>query len=95
MIYCNIQNILYSKYCITHGPIAYYRNKKASILHTPSVNLQFIKGGMKNVPVFKATVSADLIDGDIKIAVVPDDAEFPEGADFFWNWCVTFISTEF
>ena len=46
------------------------------------VNLQFIKGDMKNVPVFIATVSADLIDGDIKIAVVPDNAEFPEGANF-------------
>ena len=43
------------------------------------VNLQFVKGGMKNVI---ATVSADLIDGDIKVAGVPDDAEFPEGADF-------------
>ena len=34
------------------------------------------------MPVFIATVSADLVDGDIKVAVVPDDAEFPEDADF-------------
>ena len=46
------------------------------------VNLQFVKSDMKNVPVFIATVSDDLIDGNTKISVVPDDTEFPDGVDF-------------
>ena len=58
------------------------------------VNLQFVKGGMKNVPVFIATVSADLIDGDFKIAVVPEDAEFPEGADFLLGTDVLPLSVQ-
>ena len=37
LIYCNIQHTLCSKHCITHGPIAYYRNKKTLISQTPSV----------------------------------------------------------
>ena len=58
------------------------------------VNLQFVKGGMKNVPVFIATVSANLVDGDIKVAVVPDDAEFPEDADFLLGTDVLPLSVQ-
>ena len=58
------------------------------------VNLQFVKDGMKNVPVFIATVSADLVDGDIKVAVVPDDAEFPEDADFLLGTDVLPLSVQ-
>ena len=58
------------------------------------VNLKFIKGGIKNVPVFIATVSADLVDGDIKVAVVPDDAEFLEGADFLLGTDVLPLSVQ-
>ena len=58
------------------------------------VNLQFAKGGMKNVPVFIATVSADLVDGDIKVAVVLDDAEFPECADFLLGTDVLPLSVQ-
>ena len=57
-------------------------------------NLQFVKGGIKNVPLFIATVGADLVDGDIKVAVIPDNAEFPEGADFLLGTDVLPLSVQ-
>ena len=46
------------------------------------VDLQHLQSGTDNVLVFVSTASSDIINRDIKIAVLPDDAVMPTDTDF-------------